>query len=253
MAGLLQVGAVVVRGGDVARHPVHRDAQDDGFVGLRRVVGPTMDAGRLGAVDLAEQRARRRGGAGGQAGAQRCQRLAVLDPRGAVAGGGAAGVRVERAVLRSVVEHAAAAIVDEAFGRGALGQDDVVAVEFDVDVVDPVPAALLGDGVAVDQAAGGHQHAVDEHGVLGRDQQVAVRQPAAERAGAEADRLDGGIGGQEAPGVAAAADPADRAMRAGGGDEGVADGEAVDRALALRGGDQGARAVTGDRRRTEVG
>ena len=44
---------------------------------------------------------------------------------------------IERGEFSAVVEHRAVTDIDESFRGGALGEDDVVAVEFDVEVFDP--------------------------------------------------------------------------------------------------------------------
>ena len=62
-----------------------------------------------------------------------------------------------------VVEHAAAVVVDEALRQRALGDDHVVAVELDVEILDLLDALGLHDRHAVDQVLGLDQHAVDEY------------------------------------------------------------------------------------------
>jgi hypothetical protein len=54
------------------------------------------------------------------------------------------------------VELAAVVAIDVALGRGALGEDDVVRLQFDVEVFEPVDRGLLGDRRAVDELLGAH-------------------------------------------------------------------------------------------------
>ncbi len=61
-------------------------------------------------------------------------------------------------------------------------------VQFDVEVFDRGPTLLLADGRSVDQLAGTDQLAIDEHCVIRREQQVAVRHGLGERAAPDADR-----------------------------------------------------------------
>ena len=93
--------------------------------------------------------------------------------------------------LARVGEEAAVAGVEVALRRQALGEQDGVRVELDVEILDRGPAVLLADGRAVDQLAGADQLAVDEDGVIGRDQQIGVRHVVREGAAPDADRGDG--------------------------------------------------------------
>ena len=62
-------------------------------------------------------------------------------------------------------------------------------VELDVEVGEAVRHVRdADDGRAVDECAGLHEHAVEEQRVIRRDEEVAVRQPATEGAGRDADR-----------------------------------------------------------------
>ncbi len=81
-----------------------------------------------------------------------------------------------------VVEHGAAVVVDEAFRKRPLGDDHVVRLELDMDIFDRFDPLGLDDGDAVDQILGLDQHAVEIHGVIGRDPQIARRHVLAERA-----------------------------------------------------------------------
>ncbi len=117
------------------------------------------------------------------------------------------GISVERNVVRSVMEHSTAAIVQECFGGCPLGQQHVVTIQLDMMVVDLGQSVLLGDTRAVCQLPGRDQQPVQEHRVFWRDEKVTARQPLAQRTGTEADRPGTRIGRQEAARETAAADP----------------------------------------------
>ena len=79
--------------------------------------------------------------------------------------------------LVGVLEDKGAVVVDKAFGIGVLGDQHVMAFEFDVEIMDVVFTFLVeGDGRAIDEMLGRNQHAVQEHRVFRRDEQVAPRQ-----------------------------------------------------------------------------
>jgi hypothetical protein len=63
-----------------------------------------------------------------------------------------------------------------------------VALEFEVEVLDPLDRLGLGDRQAVDEKPRRHQHLVEIERVAGRDPQVARRHAMAERAGGDHDR-----------------------------------------------------------------
>ena len=90
-----------------------------------------------------------------------------------------------------VGKEAMVAGVEIALRRQTLGEQDGVGVQLDVEVLDRGPACLLADGGAVDQLAGADQPAVDEDGVVRRDQQVGVRHVVGEGAAADADGRHG--------------------------------------------------------------
>ena len=143
--------------GEVAPPAVGENPRDDDIVdadfqahrrlGVVLVIGPAGDALAVEAVDVAAQRPRRGGGAyrrGRHAGARRedaphpFQRLAALGARQAELPAGRRGIGVERRELGRVVEHRAAVAIDEGLRRRALGQDHVVGVELEMEVVDQV-------------------------------------------------------------------------------------------------------------------
>ena len=144
-----------------------------------------------------------------------------------------------------VVEHRPAVVVHERFRRGAFRPNHLVPLEFDVDVLHALDRAGLGDGHAVDQFGGRHQHPVQVHGVQRRDMQIAPRQPCAEGARADADRQDVAPVLDEPPSEGAAADPFDGLGRAVQRDHAVADGQVFDGDVPAVGADGRARAVAG--------
>ena len=58
-----------------------------------------------------------------------------------------------------VVKHAAAVVVDESLRQRAFGDDHVVGVELDVEILDLIDALGLHDRDAVDEILGLDQHA----------------------------------------------------------------------------------------------
>ena len=99
---------------------------------------------------------------------------------------GQVGMQHQR--LARVGEEAVVAGVEIALRRQALGEQDGMRVQLDVEILDRRPALLLADRRAVDQLAGADQLAVDEDRVIRRDQQIAVRHVVGERAALDADR-----------------------------------------------------------------
>src|SRR5206468_10855091 len=117
-------------------------------------------------------------------------RLAVLHARGAEPGGDLDGVRIEHGVFGEVVEHHPAVVVHVGFGGGAFGEDHVMAVQLDMEVVHALDGVHLDDGDAVHEGACGDQHVVDVHGVQGRDVEVPPGAVFAEGAGLDEDGQD---------------------------------------------------------------
>ncbi|WBV45472.1 hypothetical protein PFY06_21580 (plasmid) [Pseudoroseomonas cervicalis] len=136
-----------------------------------------------------------------------------------------------------IVEAGAGDIVDEAFGRRALGQQQPVPGQLDMVVGEALGRpGLLADAVAIDQRMRLHQQPVQQQRMIGRDQQVALWQPLGQRAGADADGRGAGRVG-EAARDALPADPAHRLQRAIGAAHPVADGKLLDGPLAILAGD----------------
>ncbi len=77
------------------------------------------------------------------------------------------------------MEHAPAVAVDEGFGGRALGEDDVVFGEFEVERADGIDAAGMGDAGAVDEVPRLHERAVEVERVFGGDEEVAAGMPSA--------------------------------------------------------------------------
>jgi len=63
-----------------------------------------------------------------------------------------------------------------------------VILQLDMEVADAANLVVLPDGCAVDQLAGRDQHAIEIERVVGRDHQLGMRQPVAERALGDAHR-----------------------------------------------------------------
>jgi hypothetical protein len=88
------------------------------------------------------------------------------------------GVRLE---IRMQLDHLftagkrrAAAGFKIAFDRKALSQQDLVTCEFDVEIRDCIDRCM-NDRPVVHQVFDRHQHVVDEHGMIRRQQQRPVR------------------------------------------------------------------------------
>lgn len=96
-------------------------------------------------------------------------------------------------------------------------------------VIDHGLVAFLADGGAVHQLAGADQHAVHEDGVIGRDQQIAVRHARGKGIAFDADRLSQGRVGMAPQIQPAMADPTNRPRLAGGGQYELAFGQVLDR------------------------
>ena len=150
--------------------------------------------------------------------------LRLPDPDGEV------GVQCDGA--GGVIEHAFAAGVEEAFRRQVLGQDDVVAFQFDVVVGDGVHRHLR-DGIAVDQAAHRDQHVFHIQGVVGGEEQVTLGQAGAEGAGTHPHRPDFAGGGVARAIDRPMPDPNDAGGAREQGGEGVADAEVFDGDVAV--------------------
>ena len=144
------------------------------------------------------------------------------------------GVGDHRRIRQSVEHHdiapgeeAAIAHLEVAFSRHVLGEDDVVALQFDVLVGDVVDI-LLNDRGAVDERHRWDQHLaqhVDADRVAGRHAEVARRTIGPEGMCTDAHGHDLLPARVAATSGDAAAEPADRAMRARRRHYEVADGE----------------------------
>ena len=97
-----------------------------------------------------------------QAAAHRLDPLAVFVARGTIHRNRDIRLGVEAGVFVRVVEHAAAVVVDAALGCGTVGEQDGVPVQFDVEILDALDLARLGDRDAVDERLGRDQHAVEQ-------------------------------------------------------------------------------------------
>ena len=85
--------------------------------------------------------------------------IAGVEPRRAIMRSVGRRIRIERTEFMRVVEHGAAVVVEKGFRQGALGDDHVMRVEFDVKIFDHVDAFGLQNRMAVDQVLGLDQHA----------------------------------------------------------------------------------------------
>ena len=101
--------------------------------------------------------------------------VAVFQTRGAVLRGAGHRLGIKRRIVVSVVEYAAAIVVDKALRQRPLGDDHIVSVELDVEIVHLVGALSLYDRGAINEVLGFDQHAVDVHGVVRRNPEVASR------------------------------------------------------------------------------
>ena len=79
-------------------------------------------------------------------------------------------------------------ILEVAFSRAALGEDDLVLVEFDVPPGDTVGRLGLNERAAVDEALGTNERANQAEGVTGRDSEIAARLAIGEGIRLDADR-----------------------------------------------------------------
>ena len=92
-----------------------------------------------------------------------------------------------------VLEHGAAVVVDKAFRQRAFRDQNVVAVEFEVEIMDVLARRYFDDGHAIDEMLGRDQHAVEEHRVFRRHEKIARRDFVGQRSHLEADRQEIGI------------------------------------------------------------
>jgi hypothetical protein len=74
-----------------------------------------------------------------------------------------------------VVKHAAVVVVDVALRRRALGDDHIVAVELDMEILDLVDPLRLKDRYQIDQIAHLDQYPFEIHCVMRRNPQLAPR------------------------------------------------------------------------------
>ncbi len=151
-----------------------------------------------------------------------------------------------RSVLADIVVERGVRLgeAQQRFARGALGIDDAVALELDVEVFEPVEFIRLveGDGRAVHQIAGRHENAVDEQRVRGRQEEVGVRDIVVECGARNAYRPRLHRPGALPVGVleALARDPLDGAVATEPRRQEVADGKVLDIAIASGRQDPGA-------------
>lgn len=131
-----------------------------------------------------------------------------------------------------VVKHAAVVVVDVALRRRALGDDHIVAVELDMEILDLVDPLRLKDRYQIDQIAHLDQYPFEIHCVMRRNPQLAPRHTVGQCTCPDADRQDVGLPQREASGIAAPADPLDWPRHARRGDDPVADRQIFDRHLA---------------------
>ena len=105
----------------------------------------------------------------------RLKLVALINPRREVMrGSNNVLLGINPAVFMRVVKHAAAVVVDERLGQGALGDDHIVAVEFDVVVLDCLSPLGLDDADPIYEFLRLDQHtfpmhALEIHGVTRRN------------------------------------------------------------------------------------
>ena len=107
-----------------------------------------------------------------------------------------------------------------------------MALEFEVEVFDPLDRFGLGDRQAVDQEQRRYQHLVEVERVAGRHPQIARRHPRGQRASRNDDRQDVAIAADKAAVIGAPADPLDRLGLARHCHHQIADLQFLDRLLA---------------------
>jgi len=155
--GGLEIRAIAV-GDDPADHRViHQDRERDRS-GVGAGEGPTGDQGMRGQFDLASPSPWRGGVASqmrrtrGQYAVQPTEHRSFLDTRGAEFGEAATRlVGIESAILVGIVEQRPAVVVDEAFLRRVLREDHDMAVEFQVEIIDPLHPLHFQDRDTVHQ------------------------------------------------------------------------------------------------------
>ena len=131
-------------------------------------------------------------------------------------------VRIMHPIFVRVVKHGAGVVIQEAFRESTLGDDDVMGVKLDMEILDLLDALGLHDRHAVEEIVSLNQDAIDIHGVVGRDPQVAPGDMILKCAGADTDRQYILAPHDEAAAVAALPDPFDRPRHARHGDDPVA-------------------------------
>ncbi len=112
-----------------------------------------------------------------------------------------------------IVEHAAAVIVEEAFGPSTLRQDRVMGFEFDVEILDLLRAVGLIDRNIVDQIFCLNQNPVQIHGMVRRDPEIMCWHIIGQGSGLKTDGQNILAAKNEAACVATPAAPLDRAHR----------------------------------------
>src|SRR6056297_2255088 len=144
----------------------------------------------------------------------------------------------------------------EAFGPSPVRQNNLMLVEHEVDIAHPAGLDRV-DAVHARQVLGRGQNltlievqraavVVDQHAVLRADHHVTLRQAAAQRSGADQNRLEVGRLAQFLTGQIPAPDPADFLQPVVAGDHPVTDLQLFHQALAFRRGNHRARRETGD-------
>src|SRR5262249_4890390 len=142
----------------------------------------------------------------------------------------------------AVLKDRPTAEIGKGLGRRALGQDDIVAEELDVEIFETIDRFELPDRHPVDEAAGWNKTAVEIERVLGREVEFACRHALAERSGGDTDRQYRRVAGDKPTVIGAPADPLDPLQLAGQRQDGVADRQVFDRPLAELGPDPSAAA-----------
>ena len=142
--GILQVLAIIACRKPGDDRAVVQDFQRDRRVRVLRVPGPAGDQIAARHVQMPAQRARWRAAPSRRRGRQtrpreqppahRAQFLTVFHTRRAITRRRRGRIRIQRVILGGVVEHSAAAIVDEGLRQRALGMNDVMRIQFEMKV-----------------------------------------------------------------------------------------------------------------------
>src|SRR5439155_18149511 len=89
--------------------------------------------------------------------------------------------RIAQRVVGAVLEHAAIVAIDIGLGRRPFGEDDVMRVELDMKVFEPIDLLRLLDRHPIDEMLGRYQYVIEIERVRRRDEEIARRYALRER------------------------------------------------------------------------